>query len=331
MRYLMLPGVVVAAMVLGPRVATAQDGLGATTVPEQWNPLAAGPQLLSSPGLQAAGQMFVRAYGFSEFGYAAYGGAWSASTQPLNRKLISISPQIEFAYGLVPWMELGAYASEASWWQTSGDGGGVASGNGLGDTTPYVKLRLHVQRPYDGLPWVANMFFVALPTSDWVGSVGTPPIPGGFAPLGRLPATHFGAPELTDALLFRKNVRPFRFAGGLYYSYAVPGDAHYYGDIFQYRFSFEHFLNDEKGVAYAIEAIGLHGLPFRLDGHTVNSGTHAFGLLGLQPTIEYNITGRLIGAFGVLFTAVGTDDIAAVYPNVSIYYYWNPSGPVVPR
>jgi hypothetical protein len=324
---------VAAAIVLRPGRGAAEEGANPTTnqpVAIQWNPLAAGPQLLSSPGVQVAGQMFVRVYGFSEFGYAQYGGSWSIGTQPLNRKLLSLNPQVEFSYGLVAWLEAGVYASEASWWQTSGANTGAASGNGIGDTTAYVKLRLHVQRPDDGLPWIANMFFAALPTSDWAGSAGTPPIPGGFAPLGRLPATHFGRPELTDALLFRKNVRPFRFAGGVYYSYA-PGDTHYFGDLVQYRLSFEHFLDDKKGFAYAIEAIGLHGLPFRLDGHAVNSGTRSFGLMGVGPTVEYNLTEHLIGAFGVLFTALGTDDIAAIYPNVSLYYYWNPSGPVVAR
>jgi hypothetical protein len=333
MRDSLFASVVLVALVLHSRAAAAEETAGATTAadaPRQWNPLAAGPQLLSSPGLQAAGQMFVRVYGFSEFGYAQYGGAWSFSTQALNQELIAVTPQIEFAYGLLPWMELGAYASEASWWQTSGGGAGAASGNGLGDTTPYVKLRLHAQQPDDGLPWIANMFFAALPTSDWAGPAGTPSIPGGFAPLGRLPATHFGRPELTDALLVRENVRPFRFAGGLYYSYA-PANTHYFGDIFQYRLTFEHFLDEKRGFAYAIEAIGLHGLPFRLDGHAVDSGTRSFGLMGVGPTVEYNLTDHLIGAFGVLFTALGTNDIAAVYPSVSIYYYWNPSGPVMAR
>lgn len=315
----------------GPARADAIATDGASAAPRQWNPLAAGPQLLSSPGVQAPGQMFARIYAFTEFGYAQYGSAWSFTNQGLDRKLISLSPQIEFSAGLLPWLELGIYTSEASWWQTSGGGAGSASGSGFGDTTPYLKFRLHKQRSDDRLPWVANMFYAALPTSDWAGPAGTPPIPGGFAPLGRLPATHFGAPELTDAFLFRENVRPFRFSGGLYYSYAVPGSGHAYGDIFQYRLVFEHFLDDQKGLGYAIEAIGLHGLPFRLDGRAVNSGTRSFGLMGVQPTIEYNLSDHLIGAFGVLFTALGTNDIAAVYPNLSLYYYWNPSGPVVAR
>jgi hypothetical protein len=94
---------------------------------------------------------------------------------------------------------------------------------------------------------------------------------------------------------------------------------------------FEHFLVEKKGFGYAIEGIGLHGLPFRLDGHAVNAGRSSFGLLGVQPTIEYNFTDRIVGEVGVLFTALGVDDIAAIYPNFSLYYYWNPTGPVVGR
>ena len=301
--------------------------------PKVWNPMAAGPQLVSSAGVQAAGQTFVRIYGFSELAYSQYGDAWAARTHSLDRKLTVLNPQIEIAYGVLPWLEVGAFTSEASWWQSSGEGATAANGHGFGDTTPYFKLRVHVQQPDDWVPWMTNMFFAALPTSDWSGPIGTPPIPGGFAPLGRLPATHFGAPELTDALLFRKNVRPFRISGGIYYSYAVPGAAgQYFGDIVQYRLVFEHFLDEKKGFAYAIEGVGLHGMPFRLDGRTVNAGRSSFGLIGVQPSIEYNFTARIVGGLGVLFTALGVNDVTAVYPNASIYYYWSSSGgPVVGR
>ena len=303
--------------------------------PKVWNPVAAGPQLVSSAGLQPAGQMFVRVYGFGEVGYAQYGDSWALSTHSLGQRLVAINPNVEFAFGVLPWLEAGLFTSEASWWQTPGDGAGAESGHGFGDTTLYAKLRIHAQKPDGWAPWVTDMVFAGLPTSDWAGALGTPSIPGGFAPLGRLPATHFGAPVLTDALLFRKNVEPFRISGGIYYSYALPGSsggqAQYFGDIFQYRLVFEHFLVEKKGFAYAIEGIGLHGLPFRLDGHAVNAGRSRFGLFGVQPTIEYNFTDRIVGEVGVLFSALGVNDLAAIYPNFSLYYYWNPTGPVVGR
>jgi hypothetical protein len=135
--------------------------------------------------------------------------------------------------------------------------------------------------------------------------------------------------------LFRKNLRPFRLSGGVYYSYGPPssqnGVSQDYGDIFQYRFAFEQFIDDTSGFGYAVELVGIHGLPFRLDGKAIDTGRTSFGLFGLQPTIEYNFTDRIVGAAGVLVTAAGYQDVAAVYPNLSIYYYWNPRGKVVAR
>ena len=165
--------------------------------------------------------------------------------------------------------------------------------------------------------------------------MGTPSVPGGFAPLGRLPATHFGAPELTEALLFRKNVKPFRFSGGIYYSYGPPtsrsDQPQRYGDILQYRLVMEHFLDDKRGLGYAIELMGLHGVPWRADAQSVTAGKTSFGIVGFQPTIEYRFTDHIVGAAGVLFTLAGYQDVAAVCPNLSVYYYWNARGKVVPR
>jgi hypothetical protein len=300
-----------------------------------WNPFSAGPELVSSADVQPAGQLFVRPYIYSELAYAQYGDAWALRTRSLPQRLVAIAPQVELSYGILDWLEYEMYVPETSWWQASGAGAPSADGHGFGDVTAFVKARFHVQQPDDWIPSLTEVLFVTLPTSDWAGSVGTPPIPGGFAPLGRLPSTHFGAPELTDAILFRKNVEPFRISGGLYYSYAIPsstnGAKQYYGDIVQYRLAFEHFLDDTKGFGYALEVVGIHGTSFRIDGHQVNAGRSAFGLLGLQPTVEYDFTDRIVGAAGVLFTAAGRDDVAAIYPNLSIYYYWNPRGKVLAR
>ena len=170
-----------------------------------WNPFSAGPELVSSADVQPQGQMFVRPYIYSELAYAQYGD-WALRTTALDRKLSSIAPQVEFSYGILDWLEFEMYVPETSWWQGSGDGAGSANGNGLGDITAFVKARFHVQQTTDWLPSLTETLFVTLPTSSWAGSIGTPPIPGGFAPLGRLPSTHFGAPELTEAILDRKSV-----------------------------------------------------------------------------------------------------------------------------
>jgi hypothetical protein len=299
-----------------------------------WNPFSAGPELVSSADVQPRGQMFVRPYIYSEVAYAQYGGS-ATSTTSLGRKLVSIAPQVEFSYGLFDNIEFEMYLPETSWWQTAGDGAATTNGNGLGDITAFMKWRFHVQQREDWVPSLTEVLFVTLPTSDWAGSIGTPPIPGGFAPLGRLPSTHFGAPELTESILFRKNLKPFRISGGVYYSYGPPsandGVEQYYGDIFQYRLAFEQFVDDAKGFGYGIEVVGIHGLPFRADGKAIDAGRTSFGLVGVQPTVEYDFTDRIVGAAGVLWTAAGYNDVAAVYPNVSLYYYWNPRGKVLAR
>jgi hypothetical protein len=315
--------------------ASADDGDSAIARYRKiWNPFSAGPELVSSADVQPQGQLFVRPYLYSEFAYAQFGN-WSVGTTTLEQKLSAIAPQVELSIGILDWLEYEMYVPETSWWQSSGGGAPASNGNGFGDMTAFLKARFHVQQADSWVPSLTEVLFVTLPTSDWFGPVGTPPIPGGFAPLGRLPSTHFGSPELTEAILFRKNLRPFRISGGVYYSYGLPsskaGVPQDYGDIFQYRLAFEHFIDDAKGFGYAVELVGIHGLPFRLDGQSVNAGHTSFGLIGLQPTVEYDFTDRIVGAAGVLFTLAGYNDVAAVYPNLSIYYYWNPRGKVVAR
>ncbi|WP_447972226.1 hypothetical protein [Nitrospira sp. Kam-Ns4a] len=222
-----------------------------------WNPFSAGPQLVSSADLQPKGQYFFRPYVYSEIGYGQFGNAWSSASRSLPQQISAVNPQIEFSYGITNSVEFEMYISEVSWWQSSGSGSAAQSGHGLGDTTAFLKYRFNVQQDESWWPTLTNAFYVSIPTSDWAG---TPSVPGGFAPLGRLPATHFGAPVFTESLLFRKNLRPFRISGGLFYSYGPSssnqGVTQYFGDIFQYRLAFEYFLDDAKGFAYAIEVLG---------------------------------------------------------------------------
>lgn len=296
-----------------------------------WNPFSAGPQLVSSADLQPKGQFFFRPYVYSEITSGQFDNTWSVASRSLSRQLTAINPQVEFSYGITNSVEFEMYVSEASWWQSSGNSAGAQSGHGPGDTTAFLKYRFNVQQDESWWPTLTNAFYVSLPTSEWAG---TPSIPGGFAPLGRLPSTHFGSPEFTESILFRKNIRPFRISGGLFYSYGPPSTnsmPQYFGDIFQYRLAFEHFLDDAKGFAYAIEVLGLNGLPFRLDGHAVNTKPATFGLVGIQPTVEYKFTDQIVGSAGVLFTLAGQNDVAAIYPNFSIYFYWSRTGKVLAR
>ncbi len=302
---------------------------------QMWNPFSAGPELVSSADLQPPGQFFARPYLFSEVAYGQFGDL-ALNAKALGQTLVALAPQVELSVGILNWLEFEMYVPETSWWQLPGGGAPAADGNGFGDVTGFLKWRFHLQQPDSWVPSLTEVVFVTLPTSTWAGPAGTPAIPGGFAPLGRLPATHFGVPELTESILFRKNFRPFRLSGGLYYSYSPPGSTAAgapadFGDIFQYRLAFEQFLDDAKGFAYAIELVGLHGLPFRLDGAPVDAGRSSFGLLGIEPTVEYDFTDQIVAAAGVMVTAAGYNDVAAVYPNFSLYFYWNPRGHVIAR
>ena len=294
-----------------------------------WNPLTAGPQLITTADLLAPGQFFVKTYAYSEFGWAQYGEGWSTGTHSLPQHLSVVNPQLEFDYGVTNSIQVDAYIPAVSWWQGPGGGQPAGHGTGVGDTTVDLRYRFLIQRPGTWRPTLALVSYIGLPTSSWFN---TPSTPGGFVPLGKLPSTHFGTPVLTEALGFRKNVRPFRVSGAVYYSYAIPssnnGSPQRYGDIFQSRLAVEHVLNDKRGLGYSIELIEINGLPFRIDGSKVTSGQKTFGVVGGQPTIEYNLTPRIVSSAGLLFTGAGNRDIAGVFPNFSIYYYF---GKVTPR
>jgi hypothetical protein len=65
----------------------------------------------------------------------------------------------------------------------------------------------------------------------------------------------------------------------------------------------------------------------RLDGHAVNTTPATFLLVGIQPGLEstfarYESGEKLVGAFGVMFTVAGQDDIRTIYPNISFKYFF---------
>lgn len=128
-----------------------------------------------------------------------------------------------------------------------------------------------------------------LPTIRWTG---TERPPGGFAPLGRLPATRFGELGFTEGITFRKNRNPFRISGGVYYTYSAPGSdagrTTYVGDIINTRLIFE-------------------------------------------PVIQFKFTDSLVKAVGMLFTVAGQNARDAIYPNFSFQWYWNKGKQVIMR
>jgi len=172
---------------------------------------------------------------------------------------------------------------------------------------------------------------VSLPTSNWAG---TAPIPGKFPPLGKLSATLFGSLSLTEGILFRKNLNPFRFSGGAFYTYTVPGHSGgittYQGDIVNTRFIAEYMFSEERGLGFNLEFVTVNGIPGRLDGHPVTVNPTSFNLFGIEPAFQFKF-GPVVGAAGVLFTVAGQNDISAIYPNISLYYYWGKDGKGVMR
>ncbi len=295
-----------------------------------WNPMANGPILISGVDIQPKGQFLFQPFVFGEIGHQQFDNKLTTHRSDASTHLRAVAPTGIFAYGMTDHMEINVAFSGIYWDSTksTASGGRVAdSESGIGDTTIYLKYRPIVQDPASWRPSVTIYNQIALPSSEWFGTRG---IPGGFSPLGRLPATRFGALSFTEGVMFRKNLQPFRISGGIFYTYTNPGSTAgmntYTGDIVNTRVIIEHILNDERGFGYNLEFVTLHGLSHRLDGHQLNVNPTSFSLFGVQPTLQYkffqNDSGALVGAAGVLFTVAGQNNIDAFYPNISLYYYW---------
>ncbi len=299
---------------------------------KSWNPMTNGPILLSGVDIQPKGQFLFQPFVFGQIGHQRFGNRLTTERMDSPTHLRAVAPTGIFAYGLTDHLEANLVLS-GIWFESNGSGSSRAtSETGMGDTTLYLKYRPIVQDPDSWRPSVTIYNQIALPSSNWFGTKG---IPGGFSPLGRLPATRFGALSFTEGALFRKNLEPFRISGGVFYTYTAPGNTAgantYPGDIVNTRLVIEHILDDKRGFGYNLEFVTLHGVPYRLDGHAVNINPTSFSLLGVQPTIQYKFTENLVGAAGCLFTVAGQNNIDAIYPNFSLYYYWGNNGTVMMR
>jgi len=242
-------------------------------------------------------------------------------------------------YGLTNHVELGVATSLNSFWakdttaSNAGQGSAWTTDTGMGDTSFIMKYRPVVQDPDSARPSITFYQQIVLPTSRWTG---TERPPGGFAPLGRLPATRFGELGFTEGITIRKNLQPFRFSGGVYYTYSAPGSdagqTTYVGDVINTRFVFEHFLDDKKGFAYNLEFISVHSTTWRADGHSLNRGTlNGSTVIGIEPAIQIRLTDTIVGAAGVLFTVAGQNARDAIYPNFAFQWYWNQGKHVIMR
>lgn len=308
---------------------------------QSWNPFSEGPLLIQSVDIHPQGQLSVRPFIFSSISEKSYGNTLSL---PNNRKdgpthTYAVSPLLTVTYGLTNHIEVGAATSMISYWSKdsaaddAGKGGPWTTDTGMGDFSLVMKYRPVVQDPESSRPSFTLYQQIVLPTSKWTG---TERPPGGFAPLGRLPATRFGELGFTEGLTFRKNTRPFRFSGGVYYTYSAPGSdgdqTTYVGDIINTRLVFEHFLDDKKGIAYNLELATVHTTTWRADGHTINRGPQSGSdVIGIEPAIQYRFTDSFVGAVGVLFTVAGRNAADAIYPNFAFQWYWNKGKQVIMR
>jgi hypothetical protein len=301
-----------------------------------WNPFSHGPILNTGIDIQPKGQFLIQPFIFSEIAHLRYTNKFGTNSEDSPTHFQAVAPTVIFAYGISDHFELNV-APSAIWFQSntitsSGDRVPSTSESGnIGDTTIYLKYRPIVQDPDTWHPSVTVYNGITLPSSQWFGTKG---IPGGFSPLGRLPGTKFGGLSFTEGVLFRKNLKPFRLNGGVYYSYTAPGSTAgmntYNGDVINTRFIVEYIADDKRGLGFNLEFLTLSGLPFRLDGHEVNLNPTSFNLVGVEPSIQYkffhNENGALVGAAGTLFSIAGQNDLNAIYPNISLYYYWSKKG-----
>jgi hypothetical protein len=242
----------------------------------------------------------------------------------------AVMPAATLYYGLTRNVMAGLGVSAASWHSGIPEPDGRTSGSGIGTTNLILKYRPIVQDPESWTPSIAIYSRLSLPTNRWFG---TPEIPGGFTPLSRVPSSRFGAVAVTEGILVRKNLEPFRITGNVYYSYNFPGSGSeagvtvYGGDLFTTHLALEHVLNEHTGFGYLVGLATLQQFNSRLDGHAVTTTPASFWLVGLQPGLEYTFAryesgAKLVGAIGVMFTVAGQDDIRAIYPNVSFKYFF---------
>lgn len=298
---------------------------------ESWNPPTHGTTFTSSADVTRQGQWYVRAYVQGQIGSGQYESTPSLNNTAAPFSPDAVAPAAILYYGLTRHVSVALGLSWIYWRSDNPDAEGRTSGGGIGPTSLIFKYRPIVQNPDSWRPSISLYTKLSLPTNHWFG---TPEIPGGFTPLSRVPSSRFEAAAVTEGLLFRKNLEPFRITGNLFYSYNLPGPSStsgmtvYGGDLISSHLALEHVLDERTGFGYLLELATLNQLTTRLDGHPTNTTPESFWLLGLQPGLEYTFSryesgAKLVGAIGVMFTIAGQNDIRAIYPNISFKYFFD--------
>ena len=292
-----------------------------------WNPLTSGPDLMPQADTLPEGEFNVRFFMYGRFTQAQYSDSGGITGLPPGFSQTQLLDLFAMFYGLEQNTELVFLPSVVTTFST--EDGSSLNGAGLNDLTLGIKHRWIIQDPETARPSFATALLVTLPLTSWLGT----PVPaGGLPPINVVPSTHFGSPSLTLVSMVRKNVKPLRLIGDLYYTFGFPGSLSatpgaapaysQFGDLAQYRLGIEDVVDDKSGLGFILEIAGLSGLPFSVDGMAVNTHPSSFNLVGVQPTIEYNLTPRLAASFGVLLPAFGNNEYLATTPNFSLWYYF---------
>jgi hypothetical protein len=81
-------------------------------------------------------------------------------------------------------------------------------------------------------------------------------------------------------------------------------------------------VNDKRGFGFILDWVYQQGLPYRLDGHAINAEFKTFSLIGSAIAVEYKFSQDLVASAGVLFTLAGQNNVDAIYPGISMKYFW---------
>ena len=304
---------------------------------KMWNPITGGPNFTPLADTLPEGELNGRMFFYSRFTQAQYTDSGGVTGLPSGFYQTQLLLLGAIYYGLEQNTELVLLPSMITTFSETN--GQSLNGTGLNDFTMGVKHRWVIQNPSSWRPSISSAFLLTLPTTTWLG---TPVLKGSLPPISVVPSTHFGSPALTTGFFVRKNVRPFRLMGDLFYTFnfptagVLPGQTSsqqiQYGDMAQYRMAVEDVFDDKTGFGGILELVGLSGLPFSIDGVGPSVHPNSFNLVGLQPTVEYNLTERLMFSAGVLLPVFGNNEYMAMTPNFSLWYYWGAvDGKLLPR
>jgi hypothetical protein len=289
-----------------------------------WNPQTHGPLLVSPADTQRKGQWLLWSFAYGQVTSGRFGNslATTGSSTPFHQDVLA--PGAVLYYGLTDHVSVGVSAAMLSWDSDRLSGNGRVHATGLDDIGLIVKARHLVQDPTTWRPSVATYSRISLPGSRWTG---VHEIPGGFVPITPRPITRAGSLSLTEGPVFRKNLEPFRLSSMVLYTYNTPGSEGgrtvYTSDLVDARIGLEYVANEKRGFSLVLDGVLQQGLPFRLDGHTINTEQKSFTLLAAAAGVGYRFSPHLLASCGIMFTLAGQNNVDAVYPGLSLKYYWS--------